>query len=99
MLSWHHGTGICRPGDSRGKKVTLIRGAGIGPEVTESVEQIFADLNVPVEFERLKNFECQDEEQFEQLKKNEHVFMGPIKKMQDYNTNQTKMYKHLGLFA
>lgn len=98
-MSWAKGTGISRPGDSKGKKVTLIRGAGIGPEITSSVEEVFSALSVPVEFERLRNFECISEEQFEQLKKNEHVFMGPVKKTENYNTNQTKMYKHLGLFA
>ena len=79
-MSWQKGLDISRPGDSKGNKVTLIRGAGIGPEIVDSVETVFSALSVPVEFDRLKNFECLSEEQFEQLKKNEHVFMGPIKK-------------------
>lgn len=43
-LSFGKATGISRPGDSLGKKVTLIRGAGIGPEITRSVEEIFESL-------------------------------------------------------
>jgi hypothetical protein len=80
-ISWNKNTNICRPGDSLNKKVTLIRGAGIGPEITESVENIFTSLDVPVEFEKLRNFECDTEVQFNQLKKNGYVFMGPVKKM------------------
>jgi len=52
-LSFSKATAVTRPGDSVGKKVTLIRGAGIGPEITRSVEEIFGSLNVPVTFEKL----------------------------------------------
>lgn len=64
-LSFGKATGISRPGDSLGKKVTLIRGAGIGPEITRSVEEIFESLQVPVTFERLQNFKAIDEKTFD----------------------------------
>lgn len=42
---------------------------------------------MPVTFERLQNFKAIDEKTFDQLVKNEHVFMGPIKKVDKYNIN------------
>jgi isocitrate dehydrogenase (NAD+) len=33
------------------RKITLIEGDGIGPEITESVKQIFSAANVPIEWE------------------------------------------------
>lgn len=35
------------------KTVTLIPGDGIGPEISDSVEQIFAAANVPIEWEKV----------------------------------------------
>ncbi len=35
------------------KKVTLIPGDGIGKEISESLEQVFAVLNAPIEFEKV----------------------------------------------
>lgn len=33
------------------KKVTLIPGDGIGPEISAAVQQIFQSANVPIEWE------------------------------------------------
>ncbi len=35
------------------KKVTLIHGDGIGPEIVEAVKEIFAAANAPVEWENV----------------------------------------------
>jgi isocitrate dehydrogenase (NAD+) len=44
------------------KKVTLIPGDGIGPEISESVKRIFSAARVPLEFESVDVAPVYDEE-------------------------------------
>ena len=66
------------------------------------MERVFCELKVPVVFEKKENFQCISEANFDELKKNEYIFMGPIKKMTPESkgiSRATQMYRHLGLFA
>lgn len=67
-------------------KVTLFEGDGIGPEITESVVEIFNSLNIPVEFEKFdvgitlydKTGEVLSDEAVESFKRNKLALKGPI---------------------
>lgn len=67
------------------KKVTLIKGDGIGKEISESVIKIFQTLKVPIEFEeKPAGLECFEKygtplphETLESIKKNKVALKGP----------------------
>lgn len=67
------------------KKVTLIKGDGIGKEISESVIKIFQALKVPIEFEeKPAGLECSEKygtplpyETLESIKKNKVALKGP----------------------
>lgn len=68
------------------KKVTLIKGDGIGPEIAESVINIFHAIDVPVEFEeKFAGYEVYKktgnqipEDVYESIEKNGVVLKGPL---------------------
>ncbi len=67
------------------KTITLIKGDGIGKEISESLESVFKALNVPVQFEKLdagyehflKTGEALTEDVFASIEKNKIAIKGP----------------------
>ncbi|PIA38852.1 hypothetical protein AQUCO_02700210v1 [Aquilegia coerulea] len=90
-------------------QVTLFHGHGIGPEIAQSVKQVFRAAEVPIEWEehfagdkvdpRTKSFvtwEC-----LESIRRNGVCLKGPmyIPAGQRYGSLETNLQKELGLYA
>ncbi|KAL4449620.1 hypothetical protein ABPG74_007443 [Tetrahymena malaccensis] len=94
-------TYIQKPGAGKIQTVTLIPGYGIGPEITNSVQQVFKAANVPIHFDVIENFSWEDPVTRERLKKNRVILLGvipPHGKGQKLVEN-FQFYNELGLYA
>ena len=68
------------------KKVTLFKGDGIGPEICESVKDIFKALKIDIEFEEFevgeaeyyRNGELIPSQAFDSIEKNRIILKAPI---------------------
>jgi isocitrate dehydrogenase (NAD+) len=90
---------VQRPGSGEIRKVTLIPGDGIGPEITDSVQKVFKALHVPVEFDILNNFNFENKHMRELLMKNECILLGVLTESGQKYTDNYNFYKHLDLYA
>ncbi|CAD8079190.1 unnamed protein product [Paramecium primaurelia] len=88
-----------RPGEGQLKNVTVLPGDGIGPEITRSVMQVFDALHVPVKFDVLDNFNFDNDEQRNLLKKNECILLGVMTEKNQKYTDNYRFYKYLDLYA
>lgn len=89
--------------------VTLIPGDGVGPELMESVKEVFRSAAVPVEFEEIHLSEIQHrntakvEEVVESLKRNHVALKGiihtPTGNIGELQTLNMKLRRNLDLFA
>ncbi|KAI4375786.1 hypothetical protein MLD38_013612 [Melastoma candidum] len=71
-----------RPGDGAPRAVTLIPGDGIGPLVTDAVEQVMSAMHAPVYFERYEvhgDMKRVPEEVMESIKKNKVCLKGGLR--------------------
>lgn len=89
-----------RPGIGSPRKVTLVPGVGIGPEVTRAVQRIFEAAHCPILWDVIENFSISDSACKQKLKQNESILLGPLptRKGEKYIDN-SDIYKDLGLYA
>jgi len=88
------------PGIGSTRTVTLIPGAGIGPEVTRSVQKIFEAAFCPIEWDVIDKFKINDPLCISKLRKNECILMGPLPSKEEKNfVNNELIYKDLNLYA
>jgi len=93
-------TYLPKPGDGKVKGVTLIPGEGIGPELTDSVQEIFTFLDVPIQWDIVKKFTFDDPHCLQLLKKNKTIIKGPISnKMNSSIMDNMHFSRNLNLFA
>ncbi|XP_071827086.1 isocitrate dehydrogenase [NAD] subunit beta, mitochondrial-like [Apostichopus japonicus] len=91
------------------RSVTLIPGDGVGPDLMESVKEVFRSAAVPVDFEELHLSEIQHrntakvEEVVESLKRNHVALKGiihtPTGNIGELQTLNMKLRRNLDLFA
>ncbi|ALC41893.1 CG3483 [Drosophila busckii] len=86
---------------SEKRKVTLIRGLGIGPELTDALQQVCCTANVPIEFEAFEQFAV-DEQSYapnpkllESLERNKFGIKGPV----HMTPWRRQLCKKFGLYA
>lgn len=67
-----------KPGESLVRKVALIPGDGIGPEICSAATDVLGHLNAPIEFETIKHFSVCDEEIIKKIKSFPAALKGTI---------------------
>ncbi|XP_057753374.1 isocitrate dehydrogenase [NAD] regulatory subunit 1, mitochondrial-like isoform X1 [Arachis stenosperma] len=93
-----------RPGDGSPRPVTLIPGDGVGPLVTDAVEQVMEAMHAPVYFEKfevhgtMKKF---PEEVLDSIRKNKVCIKGGLATPMGGGVNSLNVYlrKELDLYA
>jgi len=89
-----------RPGISQPRRVTLINGVGIGPEVTRSVQRVFEAAHCPIIWDVMENYTLTSSSCRERLRQNEAILLGPLPTRQDGKyLDDSEIYKDLGLYA
>lgn len=93
-----------RPGDGAPRPVTLIPGDGIGPLVTNAVEQVMEAMHAPVYFERYEvhgDMKRVPEEVLESIRKNKVCLKGGLKTPVGGGVNSlnVQLRKDLDLYA
>ncbi|XP_060194538.1 isocitrate dehydrogenase [NAD] regulatory subunit 1, mitochondrial-like [Lycium barbarum] len=99
----HHST-TRRFSHASPRAVTLIPGDGVGPLVTESVEQVMKSLKAPVYFERYEvhgDMKCIPEEVIDSIKKNKVCLKGGLRTPVGGGVSSlnVQMRKELDLYA
>ncbi|KRX06704.1 hypothetical protein PPERSA_09106 [Pseudocohnilembus persalinus] len=81
------------------KEASVLPGAGIGPELTNSVLEVFKAANVPVKFQEHKDFDFNNPEHIKEL--NRVVLLGCPPRQNKINkfAQHYKFYQNLGIFA
>lgn len=96
--------------DAKRRKVTLIRGHGIGPETTNSLMQVFAALKAPIDWEVFNALEPTAEpnnkerfsrELLESISRNSFVVKGPLftPQISGYVSPDVTLARKFDLFA
>lgn len=93
-----------RPGDGAPRPVTLIPGDGIGPLVTNAVEQVMEAMHAPLYFERYEihgDMKRVPEEVLESIRKNKVCLKGGLKTPVGGGVNSlnVQLRKELDLYA
>ncbi|KAK6240639.1 hypothetical protein SCA6_006028 [Theobroma cacao] len=93
-----------RPGDGAPRPVTLIPGDGIGPLVTNAVEQVMEAMHAPVYFEKYEvhgEMKCVPQEVIDSIKKNKVCLKGGLKTPMGGGVSSLNMQlrKELDLYA
>lgn len=87
------------PGSSSKRKVTLIPGLFIGPEVVSSVQRVISTAAVPIEFETLPELDFSNEAFKTALLKNKFILLGNLANSKAQALENLEFYKFLNLFA
>lgn len=87
------------PGQTAKRNVTLIPGIAIGPEITNSVLQIFKAANVPITFDIINDFDFKKQTHREALKKNRYLLIGNTGSKDSPVLEHLEFYKFLNLYA
>jgi isocitrate dehydrogenase (NAD+) len=89
-----------RPGISQPRRVTLVQGVGVGPEVTRAVQRIFEAAHAPIVWDVMDNFVLTNTSCNERLRQNEAILLGPLPNKQDGKyLDSSDIYKDLKLYA
>jgi isocitrate dehydrogenase (NAD+) len=89
-----------RPGISQPRKVTLVQGVGVGPEVTRAVQRIFEAAHAPIVWDVMDNFVLTNTSCNERLRQNEAILLGPLPNKQNGKyLDSSDIYKDLKLYA
>jgi len=92
-------TYLQKPGSYKRHEVTLIPGTFIGPEVTNSVRDIFEAAYVPVDFKVLDNFDMENSSDLKKLQSNPAILIGNLGHTGDRYIEDIKLYKALDLYV
>ena len=87
------------PGHTAKRDVTLLPGIAIGPEIIDSVLQVFKTANVPVSFDILSDFDFRNESHRDALKKNRYLLIGNTGSKDSPVLEHLEFYKFLNLYA
>lgn len=99
---------IQRPGAAKRQEVTLIPGKYIGPEVTNSVVEIFEALGVPIDFKRLDRFDFDNLDDRSKLRTNKTILLGSLGRGLERSDktgskkgwyNHSAFYKYMDLYV
>jgi len=89
-----------RPGTGGIRHVTAIPGQGIGPELTDCVQRVFAAVHAPITWDLIPNFDINDPDCKAKLRKNECILLGMLSEdTKERYMESTKLYKYLDLYA
>jgi len=89
-----------RPGISQARRVTLVEGVGVGPEVTRSVQRIFEAAHAPIVWDVVDNYVLTNPSCNQKLRQNEAILLGPLPNKQDGKyLDSSDIYKDLKLYA
>jgi len=89
-----------RPGISQPRKVTLVQGVGVGPEVTRAVQRVFEAAHAPIVWDVMDNFVLTNTSCNERLRQNEAILLGPLPNKQNGKyLDSSDIYKDLKLYA
>ena len=92
-------TYLQKPGSYKRHEVTLIPGTFIGPEVTNSVIDIFQAAYVPVDFKVLNDFDMENSSDLKKLQNNQAILIGNLGHTGERYIEDIKLYKHLDLYV
>ena len=98
-ISTFRNTYLHKPGNFTESTVTLIPGISIGPEITNSVQKIFKTAEVPIEFEKIPDFDFSNSVHRQQLKKNKYLLVGNIGHTNSKTLEHLQFYKYLNLYS
>eukprot|EP00344_Euplotes_crassus_P005790 CAMPEP_0196997574 /NCGR_PEP_ID=MMETSP1380-20130617/3145_1 /TAXON_ID=5936 /ORGANISM="Euplotes crassus, Strain CT5" /LENGTH=372 /DNA_ID=CAMNT_0042413837 /DNA_START=20 /DNA_END=1138 /DNA_ORIENTATION=+ len=98
-------TFLQRPGEGNVKRVSLIDGEGVGPYLTDSVQEIFQAAQVPVRFENIPMVEAKEmsnnieKQTLDKLHQNDVILKGPISNDDTLMWNNHEISKALEIYA
>ena len=93
------GSYLHAPGQSTNKTVTLLPGIGIGPEIIKSLQDIFTVAKVPVQFDVVGDFDFENKQHKQALKKNKYLLIGNTGSQDSPLCEHLELYKYLDLYA
>lgn len=71
-VSAHHAgqttTYLPTPGEGSQKTCAVLPGVGVGPQIIESILEIFDEVNIPLKIDLLENIQKDDKGAIEKLK-------------------------------
>lgn len=76
--NYHNMSYIQPPGSGHRKEVTLIPGKFIGPEVVDSVVEIFEAAKCPVDFQVIDKFDFNNTSHRQKLRQNKAILLGNL---------------------
>ncbi|CAI2367898.1 unnamed protein product [Moneuplotes crassus] len=101
--SYTSATHILNPGISRTQSVSVCPGEGVGPQIVDSVLEIFEHLNVPLNVKMVEYASLKRGKANSSLRENKNLLLGPISnKMfeeRDKGVCHQQILKELDIFA